>query len=721
MGKYPQKNVSKGFDAFLACFKMLSTFFDIPFKQNLLEKIINDQLRSNSKKLLQPSQIASICELIGLKASIKRVDLEQIDKDKDIAFPALGLLDSRIVIFWEYKSNKFLIGDPINGQLVKTSNDLKVKDLRYLPLVFIEKDQRNLKTKFGWSWFVPAIKKHKRSLTLVIFSSFLVQLFGVFNPLLIQQIIDAVISQGNISSINVLGSFLIIMAFLQALLFVLRTYIFTEVSNNIDINLGSSIIRHLFRLPLNYFTKRKVGEISTRINELEKIRSFLTGTALTAILDTIFSIIYILIMLIYSVKLTICSLLVIPFFIALVFIFSPISKKYILDQSVARAKVNSHLVEGISGIESIKSQCLEFTTESKWGTFYQKQIDANFSYSVANSIAGSMNNFLQQISGLIIIWVGALLVINGELTIGELIAFRILSGFVTTPILRITSLWQSFQETIISLERLSDILDHPLEEELDNQVLPSLPPIKGKINFEKVSFKFFNSRSLALSNITFDISPGKFIGIVGSSGSCKSTLLKILNRLEGPYQGNIFIDNIEISKINLYSLRSQVGFFPQESYLFDGSVQENITLSRPEASFDEISKAAWIACADDFIQKLPNGYATPVGERGASLSGGQKQRIALARGLLRKPSLLILDESTSALDPLTEDKLIKRIRKSFHDKTIIFITHRLAKVKNADEILVMKHGQIVEKGKHNELLKINGTYNKLLENQKEIL
>lgn len=718
MSKYPNNKVSRDLNEYLACFKMLSTFYDIPFKQNLLGKVINDQIARNEKKILQPSQISSICELIGLKASIKKIDITKIEKD--IGFPALGLLNNKLVIYWEYKSQKFLIGDPKNGQIQKSLSEINKNNLKILPLISIEKDQRNIKNKFGWSWFLPALKKNTRSLSLVILSSFFVQLFGVFNPLLIQQIIDSVISQGNISSLNILGTFLVFMALMQGILYVLRTYIFTEVSNNIDINLGSSIIRNLFRLPLGYFSKRKVGEISTRINELEKIRSFLTGTALTAILDTIFSIIYILIMCIYSIKLTICSLLVIPFFMALVVIFSPISKRYILNQAVARAKVNSHLVEGISGIESIKSQGLEFVTESKWENFYQKQIDANFQHSISTSIAGSINNFLQQISGLIIIWIGAFLVVNGELTIGELIAFRILSSFVTSPILRITSLWQSFQETIISLERLADILDHPLEEDLDNQLLPSLPFIKGKVSFENVSFNFSPSSSLSLSDITFNISPGNFVGIVGKSGSGKSTLLKILNRMLGPYHGEVFIDNVEISKINLYSLRSQIGFFPQESFLFDGSVQENIALSRPEASFEEISHAAWIACADDFIQKLPNGYATPVGEKGANLSGGQKQRIALARGFLVKPSLLILDESTSALDLFTENKLMKRIKDSFPNKTIFFITHRLNKVKDADQILVMENGKIVEKGKHDELLQTKGSYFKLLEKHIEI-
>ncbi|WP_288250247.1 peptidase domain-containing ABC transporter [uncultured Prochlorococcus sp.] len=718
MEKYPNNKVSRDLNEYLTCFKMLSTFFDIPFKQNLLGKVINDQITRNEKKILQPSQISSICELIGLKASIKKIDITKIEND--ITFPALGLLNNRLVIYWEYKSQKFLIGDPKNGQIQKSLSEINKNNLKILPLILIEKDQRNIKNKFGWSWFLPALKKNTRSLSLVILSSFFVQLFGVFNPLLIQQIIDSVISQGNISSLNILGTFLIFMALMQGILYVLRTYIFSEVSNNIDINLGSSIIRNLFRLPLGYFSKRKVGEISTRINELEKIRSFLTGTALTAILDTIFSIIYILIMCIYSIKLTICSLLVIPLFMALVVIFSPISKRYILNQAVARAKVNSHLVEGISGIESIKSQGLEFVTESKWENFYQKQIDASFNHSISTSIAGSINNFLQQISGLIIIWIGAFLVVNGELTIGGLIAFRILSSFVTSPILRITSLWQSFQETIISLERLADILDHPLEEDVDNQLLPSLQAIKGKVSFENVSFNFSSSSSLALSDITFNISPGNFVGIVGKSGSGKSTLLKLLNRLLGPYRGGVFIDNVEISKINLYSLRSQIGFFPQESFLFDGSVQENIALSRPEASFEEISHAAWIACADDFIQKLPNGYATPVGEKGANLSGGQKQRIALARGFLSNPNLLILDESTSALDLFTENKLINRIKDSFPNKTIFFITHRLNKVKDADQILVIENGKIVEKGKHAELLEIKGSYFKLLEKHIEI-
>lgn len=716
--KFPYCKSTNGINSYLACFKMLSDFYELPLKKEFILRLINDQVSGNKDKLLQPSQITSICELIGFRSKVFRINTDKISNE--LSLPALGILNNNLVIFWEYSSQKFFIGDPVNGQGYKKLSDLRKNGDKFFPLLSIEKDPSNIKRKFGWSWFIPSIKKNFKSLSLVVVASFFVQLLGVFNPLLIQQIIDAVIMQGNIRSLNILGTFLILMAFLQALMYVLRTYIFSEVTNNIDFDLGSTVIRHLFRLPLGYFSKRKVGELSTRINELEKIRNFLTGTALTAILDTIFSIIYIFIMCLYSVKLTLCALLVIPLFMGLTLIISPIAKKNILEQAIARAKVNSHLVEGITGIESVKSQGLELVTESKWDNLYIKQIDESFKYSVFTSIAGSINNLLQQFSGLIIIWFGALLVLNGELSIGGLIAFRILSSFVTSPILRITSLWQNFQETIISLERLSDILDQPQENDNTNQNLPSLPLIKGAVKYKNVSFRFSQDENFVIKKVNLDIKTGSFVGIIGLSGSGKSTIMKILNRLVGPHNGKVTIDGIDISKINLYSLRSQIGFFPQESFLFDGTIQENISLGRPDANFDEISYSAWLACAEKFINELPNGFNTYVGERGATLSGGQKQRIALARSLLKNPNLIILDEATSSLDISTEEELIKRLRMSFPEKTIFFITHRLSNVIHADQIITMDKGNLMEIGTHQELINNEGIYFKLLNKQRDM-
>ena len=315
------------------------------------------------------------------------------------------------------------------------------------------------------------------------------------------------------------------------------------------------------------------------------------------------------------------------------------------------------------------------------------------------------------------IWFGAILVLEGKLTLGQLIAFRILSGNVTSPLLRLASLWQNFQETALSLERLSDIVDHPEEIEISGANLPPIPPIKGSIEYDSVNFRFRKNGPMQLLNVSLNIKEGDFIGIVGSSGSGKSTLLKLLTRLYDPENGTIRVDNYDISKIDLYSLRSQIGVVPQDSLLFDGSVQANIGLTRPDASFEDIASAAKIACADDFIESLPSGYSSTVGERGSSLSGGQRQRIAIARMVLKRPRLLILDEATSALDVDTEQRLTRNLAEAYKGSTVLFITHRLGSLRHADKILVMHEGSLVEEGSHDELLKLSGRYATLYKQQ----
>ena len=303
------------------------------------------------------------------------------------------------------------------------------------------------------------------------------------------------------------------------------------------------------------------------------------------------------------------------------------------------------------------------------------------------------------------------------MTLGQLIAFRILSGYVTSPLLRLATLWQNFQETALSLERLSDIVDHQEEIEITGQNLPPMPTINGKISYENVNFRFTPRGPLQLLNVSFDIAPGDFVGIVGTSGSGKSTLMKLLTRLFDPIDGQIKIDGMDISKFDLYSLRRQIGVVPQDSLLFDGSIQENIALAKAEASFDEIVQAAKISCAHDFIQSLPSGYSTSVGERGSGLSGGQRQRIAIARTIIKQPRLLILDEATSALDINNEKNLIKNLIKSYKDITIIFITHRLSSLRNSDQILLMNDGILAEMGSHDDLMSIEGRYATLYRQQ----
>ena len=703
----------------LACLRMIARYYDLPFRKDVLRRILNNQFNNSKSEFIPLPTLGAILDLMGLRSTVLKP--ESADQLSRAPLPSILSCSGKPVVLWETSKKNMLVGDPTKGLINQKFDELfKHVDTNEINMLYVEKSSNSPKARFGLNWFIPSIKKHKNALIQVVITSFFVQLLGLFNPLLIQQIIDAVISQGNYSSLNVLGTLLIAMALSQALLGSLRTYLFADTTNRIDITLGASIINHLLRLPLSYFSKRPVGEVSNRISELEKIRGFLTGTALTVMLDAIFSVIYIGVMLLYSVPLTLAALGVVPLFIILTFLVSPIIRRQLREGAEANAKVQSHLVETLTGMETVKGQGMELPSEWRWEQLYGSRINAGFRNTVTSTAAGSANQFLGQLSGLIIIWYGAMLVLQGKLTLGQLIAFRILSGYVTSPLLRLASLWQNFQETALSLERLSDIVDHPEEIEITGQNLPPIPPLKGSISYEGVNFRFAKTGPMQIININFKIKSGSFIGIVGSSGSGKSTLLKLITRLFNPDSGIIKIDSYDIAKVDLYSLRSQVGVVPQDSLLFEGSVQANISLTRPDATFEEIVSSAKIACAHEFIGNLSSGYATSVGERGSSLSGGQRQRIAIARMILKQPRLLILDEATSALDLDTEKRLTRNIAESYKDKTVLFITHRLASLKNADKILVLDNGSLVEQGTHNELLKMDGRYAVLYRQQESL-
>lgn len=715
-GSFPQHNGQGQIEEPLACIRMVARYFDLPFRRDVIKQVLQNQLERSNNKIISLEQLAATFNLLGVRSS----PLEPLQKEliKRIPLPSITVLDNHPCLLWETKRSQLLVGDPVNGQKWIEIEDLFQKlEGKPLPILYLERNANSPKARLGISWFLPSIQKYRSSLLQVVLASFFVQLLALFNPLLIQQIIDAVINQGNLSSLNVLGTLLVAMALAQALLGALRTYLFSDTTNRIDISLGATIIHHLLRLPLEYFARRPVGEVSSRIGELENIRDFLTGTALTVLLDAIFSVIYIAVMLFYSIKLTFWALAVVPLFVALTIGVSPIIRKQLRERAEANARVQSHLVETLSGMETVKGQGMELPSEWRWEKFYGGQIQAGFRNTITSTAAGSTSQLLQQISGLLVIWMGAMLVLEGKMSIGQLIAFRILSGYVTSPLLRLATLWQNFQETALSLERLSDIVDHQEEIEITGQNLPPMPAIKGSISYEGVNFRFSRNGPLQLLNVGFKIPAGHFIGIVGSSGSGKSTLLKLLTRLFDPMEGTIKIDDYDISKVDLYSLRTQIGVVPQDSLLFDGSVQENIALTRPEANFEEICYAAKVACAHEFIQAFSSGYNTSVGERGSGLSGGQRQRIAIARMVLKQPKLLVLDEATSALDSNTEKQLIANLMKVYKNTTVLFVSHRLNTLRNSDQILVMHQGALEEQGSHQELMELKGRYSTLYKQQ----
>ena len=696
----------------LACFQMLAAELKLPFRRDAIEKILRDVLRRGQTPDLQ--LCGNLAAMMGLHVSGVRVPANQGTR---LQTPALIPWQGGFAVVRGANARGLLLASPREGWVELSPDQLPEAFPDGIDVLMLERSSATPEQRFGFAWFWPALQRYRGILTQVLIASFVVQLFSLANPLLIQVIIDKVINQRSLDTLQVLGFALVVVTLMEGLIGALRTFLFSETTNRIDLRLGAEVIDHLLRLPLNYFDRRPVGELGTRIAELEKIRNFLTGQALTTLLDTAFSVIYIAVMLIYSWLLTLIALCVLPIQIGLTVLGAPLFRRQYRDAAQENARTQSHLVEVLTGIQTVKAQNVEMISRWKWQDLYGKYISRTFEKTITGTALSETSQVLQKLSQLLVLWVGASLVLSGDMTLGQLIAFRIISGYVTQPLLRLSSIWQSIQELKVSFERLADVVDTPEEsDEADKQKIP-LPPIAGEVRFDDLCFSFTPGGTQVLRHIDFTIAAGTFVGVVGQSGSGKSTLTKMLARLYSPGSGRILIDNYDIDKVELYSLRRQIGIVPQEPLLFSGTVAENIALTDPDASSDAIVQAARLACAHDFIMELPAGYSSTVGERGAGLSGGQRQRLALARTLLSQPRLLVLDEATSALDYDTERRVCDNLLDNLKHCTVFFITHRLSTIRRAELIVMMHEGAIVETGTHDELMERRGRYYALYRQQ----
>ena len=572
---------------------------------------------------------------------------------------------------------------------------------------------------FGLKWFIPSILKYRKPLTEVLVASLLLQIFALVTPIFTQVIIDKVLVHRGVSTLDVLAIGLLAIALFEGILGALRTYVFTHTTSRLDVTLGTRLFRHLFALPLRYFEVRRVGDTIARVRELENIRQFLTGAPLTSALDVVFMFVFIAVMFFYSTTLTFVALAALPFFAGLSAFVTPILRHRLDERFNRGADAQSYLVEAVSGVQTVKSFALEPEAQKKWEGLFSNYIKASFKTYKLSGIAGAIGQFINRASYLLILWFGAHLVMDGKLTVGQLIAFQMLSGRVSDPVLRLVQNWQDFQQVGLSVARLGDIFNTRPEPAM-NANKARLPAIKGHVRLEGVRFRYRVDGPEVLRNINLNIAPGTTLGIVGRSGSGKSTLAKLLQRLYIPEAGRILIDGVDISLADPAWLRRQIGVVLQENYLFNVSVRDNIAIHYPSADMGQVVKVAELAGAHEFILELPEGYDTMVGEKGTALSGGQRQRIAIARALLMNPRLLIFDEATSALDYESEQIIQGNLNKICRGRTVLIIAHRLSTLRHAQTILVLERGELVEQGSHEELMSKEGLYQHLYSQQERV-
>ncbi len=570
--------------------------------------------------------------------------------------------------------------------------------------------------KFDVTWFIPAIIKYRKILLEVVAVSFFLQLFALMTPMFFQVVIDKVLVHKGLTTLDVMVFALIVVSIFEVVTGGLRTYIFSHTTNRVDVELGAKLFRHMLSLPLSFFEARRVGDTVARVRELDTIREFLTSSSITLIIDLFFTVIFLLVMYVYSPTLTLIVVISLPFYVLVsVLVTKPLRAR--LEEKFARGAENqSFLVESVTGVQTLKSMAVEPRMQRHWEDKLAGYVQAGFKANMLGNIGSQTVQFISKITTAITLYMGATLVMAGALTVGQLVAFNMLASRVTGPVLRLAQLWQDFQQARISIERLGDILNSPTENgQTSNRT--NLPNLQGKIEFDKVTFKYSPEGREVLRNMSLTIEPGEVIGIVGPSGSGKSTVTKLIQRLYVPQNGRVLVDGVDLAMINTNWLRRQVGVVLQENLLFNRSVRENIALVDPTMDMEKVVSAAKMAGAHEFILELAEGYDTRIDERGNNLSGGQRQRIAIARALINNPRILILDEATSALDAESEEIIQNNLRTISAGRTVIIIAHRLSAIKQATRILTVENGEITEQGTHSTLMKQKGRYAQLYSKQ----
>ncbi len=703
-------NSTQSVDTGLACLVLLARFFGIAADAGQLR---HQFLDSGGK--FGETELLIAAKHLDLKAGVHASSWERLPATP---LPALAQYkDGRYVVLGRVDSGRVLIQDPLEPAPQTLPREVFEESWSGKLVLFTKRAGiRPEDRHFDFTWFVPAIVKHRKLFGEALTASFFLQLFALLTPLFFQVIIDKVLVHKALTTLHVLAIGMLALVVFEVILGGLRTYVFSHTTSRIDVTLGAELFRHLVRLPLAYFEARRVGETVARVRELETIRQFLTGTTVTVVIDLFFTFVFIAVLFFYSGWLTLVVLAAIPFYVFLSATVTPVFRARLNEKFSRGAENQAFLVETINGIETVKAMAVEPAMQRRWEEQLAGYARANFRTGTLTNVAGQAAAFVNKLTTVAILWIGAHLVIGGTLSIGQLIAFNMLASRVSGPLLRVVQLWQEFQQAGISINRLGDLLNTPPEPSY-NPSRATLPDLKGHVVFDNVSFRYRPDGPEILKRLSLDIPAGATVGVVGRSGSGKSTVAKLVQCLYLPEAGRVLVDSVDLAQIEPAWLRSRIGVVLQENFLFNRSVRDNIALADPGMELARVIEAAKLAGAHEFILEMQKGYDTLVGEHGCTLSGGQRQRIAIARALVTDPRLLIFDEATSALDYESESIIQQNLARICQDRTVIIVAHRLSTVRNADRIYVLDKGQIIEQGTHHELIGLKGYYWQLHQHQ----
>jgi subfamily B ATP-binding cassette protein HlyB/CyaB len=693
-------------DSGLISLLILARFHDLPADGSQLRHQF-----AQSGQVLTDTELLRAAKHLGLKAGLVKTTWGKL---QGTPLPAMAKrTDGRYVVLAKVGADKVLVQDPIEARpLVLSREQFEAMWIGELLLCTKRAHVRLQDLEFDFTWFIPAIIKYRKFFGEVLVASFFLQLFALLTPLFTQVVIDKVLVHKGFTTLHTLAIGMITLAVFEATLGGLRTYLLAHTTNRIDVSLGAQLFRHVLALPLSYFEARRIGDTVARVRELEQIRQFLTSHAVTVVLDLVFTIVFLAVMWFYSPTLTLVVMASLPVYGLLSIAITPAIRARLHEKFNRGAENQAFLVEAISGIQTVKAMAVEPPLVRKWEEQLAGYVRSSFRATSLMMMAGQSAACVQKVTTVAVLWVGAYRVIEGDLSIGQLIAFNMLSAQVTGPLLRLVNLWQEFQQVGISVQRLGDVLNTQPEPSY-NPNRTTLPHVTGHVRFDEVTFRYRPDGPEILRKVSFAVAPGQVIGIVGRSGSGKSTIAKLVQRLYVPERGRMLVDDVDLAQVDPAWLRRQVGVVLQENFLFNGSVRSNIALTDPGLGMEQVIQAAKLAGAHEFIMELGDGYDTVIGEHGCTLSGGQRQRIAIARTLVANPRILIFDEATSALDYESEAVIQNNMAQISQGRTVFIIAHRLSTVRPAHRIYVVEKGEIVEQGSHDELLHIEGFYARL--------